>query len=131
MKLQLQFLFSVFLLPGCITKMITRLPPEKAAEVVRYMDEAENHRNKKWSNFTQASRYGNQADKYLDYAIHAYQKAQKSFNVEDVRIREGSYFEYSHHLKQMLQSYREAIKHGILEIKYRRMEFEKIREVRI
>lgn len=242
MKLQLLFLFSVFLMPGCITKMITRLPPEKAAEVVRYMDEAEkhyqatardyealdklyeelfinvdkqynrrllrldtgtkilkagvkkeeikkqvkkfnkireqqqqdfleiekvvnllkghmdivydkavrahgeakkhadlywwdekaeNHRNKKWSYFTQARRYENQAEKHLDYASHASQKIQKSFNVEVFIIREEYYLKYFHQMKQMFQSYREAIKHGILEIKYRRIELEKIREVRI
>ena len=28
---------------ACVTKLITRLPPEKAAVVVRSMDEAERH----------------------------------------------------------------------------------------
>lgn len=36
-------LLSVFLTSGCVTKLLTRLPKEKAAVVVKYINEAENH----------------------------------------------------------------------------------------
>ena len=111
----------------------THRETKKHAELYWWDEQSENHSSKRLDYLIQARAYKNQAQRYESHSFSEAQKTlKKELNPHDsIKSSILSYFKYFDNMKQAFQSYREAIKHGNLEIKHRRKELERIREVRI